>query len=185
MKKSLIFFLYLVIILTLCGCRSIFRVYNDSDLSLMAKEDFGFSEVYVFKIVYPETALELTGKTYNNGGVIIGVREGVSFIVFVPKLLAKEPFLLNLTFTFDLPQIYEDLRTINANVDQPLDPGFFEDYGGLSITVEPYELISEAHADLDFNSRVFFLVTADDAIFSIGFIEDGHIIFDKNKVIIG
>lgn len=184
MKRIFIVLLYFVIILTINGCRSIYRVYDDEDLSVLARQDFGFSEVLVFKIVYPDTALELTGKSYNNSGVIIGIRNGQHSMVFVPKMVAEDPFLLDIPFTFNLKQIYDDLRSIDDNNSSQTEIDFFADYGGLSITVEPYDLISEENSDLNFETRIFFTVTTDEDIFYIGFVEDGYVIFDNDYVII-
>ncbi len=185
MKKVILVLLFVATIISIGGCTLVYRVYNDDELGDLAKEDFGFSEVLVFKIVYPETALELTGKSYNNAGVIIGIRSGIYSMVFVPKMVIDDPFLLDLPFTFDLKQIYEDLRSIDANINETTEIDFFEDYGGLSITVEPYDSVIESNSDINFETQVFFVVTTDDTVYYIGFVEDGHHIFDDNYMIIG
>src|SRR6056297_3196405 len=106
MKKIIVFFFFIATVILLGGCQNIYRVYDDDELSDLAKDSFGFSEVLTFKIVYAETALELTGKAYNNAGVIIGIKDDFYSMVFVPKMVADDPFLLDLPFTFNLRQIY-------------------------------------------------------------------------------
>lgn len=186
MKKILLFFFFFTTVILLGGCKNIYRVYDDNELSDLAIESFGFSEVLTFKIVYPETALELTGQSYNNAGVIIGIKDDVYSMVFVPKMVADHPYLLELPFTFNLRQIYSDLRLINETYyhENPSGYDFFSDYGGLSITVEPYVSTMTKNTQIDLISKIFFSVTTDEHVYHVGFVEGGHMIFDENYTII-
>ncbi len=184
MKKVILVIFFITITLLLSSCRTVYRVYNDEDLSDMAQRDYGFSEVLVFKIVDSSTANELTGETYNNSGVIIGIKSGAYAMVFVPKMAAEDPFLLNLDFEFNLRQIYDDLRTIDERSNIPREIDFFADYGGLSITIEPYEFVFEENPDLSFDSEVFFVVTTDDVVYYVGFVDGEHVVFDDDYLII-
>ena len=186
MKKIIVFFIFIATVILLGGCKNIYRVYDDDELSDLAKDSFAFSEVLTFKIVYAETALELTGRAYNNAGVIIGIKDDFYSMVFVPKMVADNPFLLDLSFTFNLRQIYSDLRLINETYhhENPSGYDFFSDYGGLSITVEPYASTISENPQIDLITKIFFRVTTDEHVYSVGFVEEGHIIFDENNAII-
>lgn len=186
MKKIILYFFFLTTLTLLGGCKNIYRVYDDDDLSDLAMDNFGFSEVLTFKIVYGDAALELTGKSYNNAGVIIGIKDGVYSMVFVPKMVSDDPFLLDLPFTFDLRQIYSDLRLINETYhhENPRGYDFFSDYGGLSITVEPYASVISRNPRIDLISKIFFQVTTDEYVYNVGFVEDGHVIFNENNIMI-
>lgn len=182
MKKIMFIFFLLATMILLGGCQNIYRVYDDDELSDLAKDSFGFSEVLTFKIVYPDTAQELTGQSYNNAGVIIGIKDDVYSMVFVPKMVAEDPYLLELPFTFDLRQIYRDLRLINDTYhhENPSGYDFFSDYGGLSITVEPYGSTISKNPQIDLISKIFFRVTTDNHTYNVGFVEEGHVVFDEN-----
>lgn len=184
MKKIITYVFLLILLVFLSSCRSVYRVYNDEDLSDMAKRDYGFSEVLTFKIVGSNTAFELTGETYNNSGVIIGIKSGVYEMVFVPKMAAEEPFLLELSFDFNLRQIYDDLRVIDQRSETVREFDFFADYGALSITIDPYELVVEENPSLSFDSKVFFVVTTDEVVYYVGFVDGDYTIFDADYAVI-
>ena len=116
----------------------------------------------------------LTGKTYQNSGVVIGIIKGKYKLLFVPRKLVEVPFFVGEEIYFDLKEIYTHLQL--KNVDQM----FLQDYGSLSITVMPYSKILEANPKVVFDSRLFFVVTTDSEVFYCNYAKKSLLIFDVN-----
>jgi len=168
----------------LIGCRLPYRVFDDKDLEEIAAADYGFNEFTVFKIVDSDTSEELTGRKYNNSGVIIGKKSGDYRMIFVPKMIAEEPFLIDNPFSFNLEEIYEDLAGLEGDNGKLIDMMFISDYGGLSIAIYPFTSVQENNEDLIFDSPIFFIVTTDTAAFYIGHIGGKHYIFNDSYELI-
>lgn len=180
MKKVVFILLSVVSIITLSSCRSVFRVYDDQDIESLAISEYGFTSVLFFKIVDPDTALELTGDTYNNSGVIYGIKDDMYHMIFIPKLASKDPFLIEYDPVYDVITIYELLNALEDNMGHKLfnDPSL--DYGGLSISISPHDSISEKYPNLSFESPIFFIITTDDKIFYVSMANEAYVIFDQN-----
>lgn len=178
MKRMFKILFSILFVFLLVSCKSIYRTYNDDALENLVKEDFGFSEMLFFKIVDSDTAKELTGKSYNLSGVIVGISEGKHIMVFIPKKVSEEPFLIDNTFEFNISNIYKDLRLLKDDQDHFLFDDLSSDYGGLSLDVEPYEAFKNANIGLTFDSKVFFVITTDKTVFYVGFVDNDHVIFN-------
>jgi hypothetical protein len=170
----------MICFITLTNCGSVFRVFNDEDLDIMAQSDYGFSSVLFFKIVDSETAKELTGNSYNNSGIIYGIKDQTYAMIFIPKLASKESFLIEYEPIYDVVEVYQIISGLKNNTGSLLFDDPSGDYGGLSISVSPYESISSAFSSLNFDSPIFFIVTTDQMVFNVGRAEGNYVIFDQN-----
>jgi len=184
MKYISFLFVSLGTILIFSSCTNLYRVYNDEDLNIMAISQYGFSEVLFFKIIDSDTAKELTGNSYNNSGVIIGKVAGEDRMLFVPKLTSQEPFMIDLNFDFDIEEIYQKLKNLEDDEGEKIFVDTSNDYGGLSISVWPYEEISEIHSDLVFNTPIFFIITTDNLVIYVAHVVGGTIFFNNDYEIV-
>jgi hypothetical protein len=180
MKKILLGLLSIVSFITLTNCGSVFRVYNDEDLDVMARMEYGFTSVLFFKIVDSDTAIELTGDSYNNSGVLYGIKDETYQMIFIPKLASKDSFLIEYEPIYDVVEIYQILDGLENDSESALFNDSSNDYGGLSISVSPFESISDAFEDLNFDSPIFFIITTDQMTFNVGKAENNYVIFDQN-----
>lgn len=180
MKKILLVLISLFSLLTLVNCNVVFYEYNYDDLETMAKNDYGFSSVLFFKVVDVDTALELTGKIYNDSGIIYGIKDNEYRMIFVPKLKSEKEFVIDYSPIYDVTEIYQILESLEDGSGNKLFIDIFGDYGALSISVLPYESISNKFDDLDFDSPIFFIITTDELTFNVGRVEGNYIVFDQD-----
>lgn len=162
-----------MMIFLLSACQMIYRDFQDDELSKMAINDFNFSSFSCFKIVDQETALYLTGQTYTNSGVVLGVKDQTYQMIFVPKTLKDDPIYLPHIPDYDLDYLYRVLENFVA------DSIFLSDYGGLSVSVQPYEHLS-ASDKASLTHPLFFRVTTDQDIFYGHFESNDLIIFNSS-----
>jgi hypothetical protein len=155
----------------------IYRDYQDNELEKLAVNDFNFERFEVFKIIDSDTAQYLTGKSYQNSGIIIGVKDQKYQMIFVPKRVSESPYVLDLILDFNLEEIY---LVLEDYVENDL---FIEDYGGLSLSVAPYNEFDESVKE-GFDSRLFFIVTTDDQKFYCQYHEAQLLIYDKDYQLI-
>lgn len=179
MKHVLKVFLIILIAFLLISCKPIFRDFNEDDLEDLVIIDFDFSEMLFFKIVDSNTAKELTGKSYNLGGVIVGIKDEQGVLVFIPKKVSEEPFMIDTPFEFNITDIYSDLRLLEDSSGHLLFDDPSGDYGGLSIDSSVYDSVKNINANLVFDSKVFFVITTDQNVFYVGFVSGNHIIFNE------
>jgi hypothetical protein len=158
----------LFLILLLTSCRIIYRDYQDDELEKLALNDFDFDRFEVFKIIDADTAQYLTGKSYQNSGVIIGIKDQNYQMIFIPKRISEAPYVLDSTMSFDLEEIY---LVLEDYVENDL---FIEDYGGLSLSVAPYNEFDESEQEA-FDSQLFFIVTTDNQKFYCQY-QDAHLV---------
>jgi hypothetical protein len=184
MKKTFQAFMFLLLICSFISCRTVRRVYNDEELGNMVISDYGFQEFITFKIVDVDTADELTGERYQNSGIVIGKKNNSYVMLFVPRLATEDPFYVLEDFCFDLPDIYDELKTLEDDSGSKLfiDPS--GDYGGLSLSIYPYEQAVLEHEELSFDSKLFFIVTTDKMVFYIAYANQEIVIFDEEYVIL-
>ena len=145
----------------------------------MVISDYGFQDFITFKIVDVDTAYELTGERYQNSGIVIGLKNNNYVMLFVPRLAAEEPFYVLEDFHFNLEDIYTELKTLEDESGGKL---FFDpsgDYGGLSLSISPYEQAVLEYEDLSFDSKLFFIVTTDSMVFYITYVNQEIVIFDE------
>lgn len=180
MKKILLVLLSMISFITLTNCGSVFRVFNDEELDVMARTEYGFTSVLFFKVVDSQTAIELTGDSYNNSGILYGVKDDAYAMIFIPKLTAKEDFLVEYEPVYDVVEIYEILNELENESGTLLFDDPSGDYGGLSISVSPYENILSAFPNLNFDSPIFFIVTTDQIVFNVSRVEGSYVVFDQN-----
>ncbi len=180
MKKTLFLLLMIICVFTLSNCKRVYRVYNDEDLTIMAKSDFGFTSVLFFKIVDPDTAFELTGDSYNNSGVLYGIKDDEYAMLFIPRLLSKEAFMIEYDIIYDVIEIYELLKSLEDGSGNLIFNDPSNDYGGLSISVSSYTSISNKYPNLVFDSPIFFIITTDDMIFNVGRVNERYVVFDQD-----
>ncbi|MFP4478727.1 MAG: hypothetical protein ACLFPM_04790 [Candidatus Izemoplasmatales bacterium] len=178
MKKIMILTLFFISLFMISSCRTIYRDYQDDELEVLAKREFAFDTYETFKIIDAHTAKYLTTKAYQNSGVIIGIKNGQYKMIFVPKKISENPFVLENTAYFNLQEIYDELRNF---IDETM---FLNDYGGLSIGVDPYLEILELHPSLTFDSQIFYMVTTDENIYYANYIKESLIIFNTEYQII-
>jgi hypothetical protein len=184
MKKNYQIFMFLLLIFSLISCQTIRRVYNDEELGNMVISDYGFQEFITFKIIDVDTAYELTGERYQNSGIVIGEKNNNYVMLFVPRLATEDPFYVLEDFRFDLEDIYNELKALEDESGGKL---FFDpsgDYGGLSLSINPYEQALLDHEDLSFDSKLFFIVTTDKMVFYIAYANQEIVIFDEEYVIL-
>jgi hypothetical protein len=180
MKKILLALLSIISFITLTNCGSVFRVYNDEELDVMARSEYSFTSVLFFRVIDSETAIELTGDSYNNSGIIYGIKDETFAMVFVPKRVSKETFLIEYEPIYDVVEIYQILNELENETGDLLFNDPSGDFGGLSISVSPYELISSTFPKLNFDSPIFFIITTDQMTFNVGRAENHYVIFDQN-----
>lgn len=180
MKRLVMSIMIFLLSVTVVSCRTLRRDYNDQELSQMAISDFGFQSFSTFKIVDVETAFELTGQRYQNCGIVIGTRYDRYAMLFVPRNISDTPFLIAEDFFFDLEDIYDELKILEDDLGNLLYNDPSGDYGGLSLSVEPYDQISNAYQELSFDSKLFFIITTDGMIFNVGYVEGTIMIFDES-----
>ena len=178
MKQIIRLVVIMILATLLMSCRSIYRVYDDQELEVLVLEDFGFSEMLFFKIVDADTAKELTGKSYNLSGVTVGTKDEKDIMVFIPKKVSEQPFIIENPFEFDISSIYKDLRLLKDTRGNLLYNDPSNDYGGLSIETSVYNSIKNKNMDLVFDSKIFFVISTDQVSFYVGFVSGNHIIFD-------
>lgn len=174
-KMSLV--LVMVLIIFLSSCRISYRDYQDEELEKIALNEFNFDRYEVFKIIDSNTAQYLTGKSYQNSGIIIGVKDQTYQMIFVPKRISEAPYELDFSIDFDLEEIYLVLRDY---VENNL---FIEDYGGLSLSIAPYNEFDES-VQVDFDSQLFFIVTTDNQKFYCQYQDEHLVIYDKDYQLI-
>ncbi len=184
MKKIKLIILTIFTVLVISSCSSIYRVYNDKELQDVAVANYGFSEFLFFKIVDSETSYFMTGTRYQNSGVIVGIKNSEHKILFVPKRVAVQEFFVMETFVFNIADIYEKLNSLKDDEGNKfyLDPT--NDYGGLSISVIPYESIIDTNPDIELDSELIFSFTTDAEIFYVGYSNQQIMIFDSAYEII-
>lgn len=180
MKKILLALLSIISFITLTNCGSVFRVYNNEDLDVMARSEFGFTSVLFFKVVDSATAIELTGNSYNDSGVIYGIKDESYAMIFIPKLVSKDEFLIDYEPIYDVVEIYQILNELKNESGSLMFNDPSKDYGGLSISVSPYESITTTYPNLVFDSSIFFIVTTDQMIFNVGRVDNRYVVFDQN-----
>jgi hypothetical protein len=180
MKKICLVLLSMISFITLTNCGSVFRVHNDEDLDLMAKTEFGFTSVLFFKIIDSQTAIELTGDSYNNSGVLYGIKDESYAMIFIPKLVSKDKFLIEYEPIYDVVEIYQILNELKDESENLLFNDPSGDYGGLSISVEPYDSISNTFPKLNFDCPIFFIITTDQMVFNVARAEGNYVVFDQN-----
>lgn len=180
MKKIGLIVSYLLLFMTLVSCNSIYRVYNDEELDLLAINQYSFSEVLFFKVIDQDTAEELTGEKYVNSGVVVGIQNGTYSMLFVPRLLSKEPFMIVNHFDFNIEEMYDCLEALEDASGNPLFNDPSGDFGGLSMSVSPYQSIKDTNPLLDFDSRVIFIVTTDTEVFYLAYVEGICCIFNDD-----
>ncbi len=159
-KFSLIIFLF--VMLLACSTN---RVYVEEDLYQTAQVEFGFSEVYFFKIVDPDTAMELTGTAFQNSGLIVGRLGSSDRAVFVPRKTDVEMFIVPFPYGFSMVSIMEQLESLEDESGNPLFVDPSGDYGGLSIGVSVYESLVDENPQLVFDTEIIFTFTTDEAVF--------------------
>ncbi|QWC00244.1 hypothetical protein KHQ88_01365 [Mycoplasmatota bacterium] len=174
MKKVSIILLSIMIFFSLSSCKMIYRDYQDDDLEILAEKDFGLDTYHTFKIIDLETAKYLTGESYQNSGVIIGLDNDIYKMIFVPRRVSEKAYILDNVPLFSLEDIYLHLETY---IDDPI---FLEDYGGLSLSISPYASIKENNQATSFDWQLFFIITTDEDTFYANYDEGQLLIFDTN-----
>jgi len=174
MKKSIILILIFIVLLTISSCRSIYRDFQDDELEVMAMSHFNFDSYETFKIIDVDTADYLTTKNYQNSGVVIGVKNNEYKMIFVPRKMNENPYILDKVEYFNLNELYNELSNF---IEESI---FLEDYGGLSIAIYPYVAITEKYSSLNFDSQIFYIVSTDEDIYYANYIEESLVIFDKD-----
>lgn len=160
------------------------RVYVEEDLYHTAQVEFGFSEVFFFKIVDSETALALTGTAYQNSGIIVG-RQGLSDkAVFVPKKADQDIFMISFPYVFSMTSIMEQLESLEDESGNPLFVDPSGDYGGLSIGVSAYESLTGENPGLVFDTEIIFTFTTDEAVFYVASINNQCKIFSVDNLLL-
>jgi hypothetical protein len=172
MKKNFILILSVFLLLTISSCRTIFRDYQDNELESLAISEFNFDSYEVFKVIDVFTANYLTTRDYQNSGIIIGIKDGDYRMIFVPKKVSEDPFILQNTSYFNLEEIYVELENF---IEESM---FLEDYGSLSVTTDPYYDILESNPSLHFDSKIFFIVRTDENAFYANYMNASLLIFD-------
>ncbi len=180
MKKSSLLLFRFLIILLLTSCSAIRRDYDDMELEDMATSQYGFTQMLFFKIVDSDTAKELTGTSYTNSGVIYGLKDGNYEMLFVPRKTAEDPFFITNYFIYDIEEITNMLNSLKDDSDHVLYNNPSGDYGGLSISVSPYQSIHTANPNIVFDSPLFYIFTTDDAVFYVGMEAGEYLFFDMN-----
>lgn len=180
MKKSIYLMMVLIFMFTINACRLVNRAYNNEDLENIAIEEHGFSEYIVFKIVDAETATYLTGKAYYNSGVVIGIRNELYTMLFVPKRLDEDSFIVLPSFRFNLNDIYQKLHQLEDEDGNRLylDPS--GDYGGLSLSTKPYQSLKQRYPHFDFDVELIFTFTTDQHVFYATYIEGEVVVFAES-----
>lgn len=178
MKKRLIILIALLSGFSMVSCQSTRRVYDDQELRSMAISDYGFQTFSTFKIVDVDTAFEMTGERYQNSGVVIGIRNSQYAMLFVPRSTTEAPMLVLENFNFDLAEIYQLLNILEDDSGNKLfiDPS--GDYGGLSLSVQPYQQALSKHEGMQFDVNVFFVITTDTMGFNVAYVNEEIVIFD-------
>lgn len=174
MKKIYLLILSMILIMTLASCKTIYRDYQEDELETMARTHFAIDSYVTFKIIDSDTARYLTSKLYQNSGIIIGIKDNEYIMIFVPRKISENPYILENTPYFDLEEIYDELDNI---IEESI---FLEDYGGLSISVEPYMDILEANPTLNLENQIFFMVTTDEDVYYAHYIQETLYIFNTD-----
>ncbi|HKL47086.1 MAG TPA: hypothetical protein VJ878_00325 [Candidatus Izemoplasmatales bacterium] len=173
MKKLILFLVWLMLFPCL-ACQLVFRDFQDENLERMSLEDFNFSTYATFKIIDHDTALSLTGNAYQNSGIILGMKENVYQMVFVPRRVREDPFIITDAPYYNLEEIYDVLANYVEN------PIFLQDYGGLSLSVRPYENYDD-DAKARFNHPLFFIVTTDNNRFYCQYEGEKLLVYDDQQ----
>ena len=179
MKRYLMILFSFLCLLPLSNCRSLYRVYNDEELEAMAINDYGFSSVLFFKIVDSDTAVELTWEAYNNSGIIYGIKNGQYQMLFVPKSMSKEVFNVDYSPIYNVLEIYQILNSLEDDSGSKLFNDPSGDFGGLSISVSPYEDVLNHNPSIMFDCPLFFIVTTDEMTFYISSVQGTYYVFDQ------
>jgi len=183
-KRRFILLFIFIVCLMFISCQSNYRVYNDEELEMIAVDEYGFSEILFFKIVDNETAKVLTGKTYFNSGVIVGIKNNTETMLFVPKASSETAFIINRPFSFDVDDIYQELNELKNAENEPLFVDPSGDFGGLAISVIPYSQISELNSDLVFSTQVFYTFTTDEVVLYVTDIDGEIYVFNSDYEVI-
>ncbi|MDD5293476.1 MAG: hypothetical protein PHW40_04105 [Candidatus Izemoplasmatales bacterium] len=141
------------------GCR-INRVWVYEDLDSIAREQFYLSETYFFKSVDSDTARAITGSLYRNAGIMVGKRGEADVIVFFPRQLKDEPFLVDFFFPFSISEMLDTLDRLENESGQPLMSELDHDFGGMGVSVAGMIEIRNHFPSLDFDSDIVFTFTS-------------------------
>ncbi|MGE4571342.1 MAG: hypothetical protein AB7E09_01210 [Candidatus Izemoplasmatales bacterium] len=182
--KKIFLIPWILVFLLLSSCTMIYRNYNDTDLQSIAIDQFGFSEYSVFKIVDSDTAKYIIGTAYQNSGLIIGVKDNHYAMLFVPKRLSQEPKMVMEDFSFSLEEIYYEINSLEDEFGQKIYNDPANDYGGLSISIGPYENLQTQHTHLDFDSQIVFILTTDTHTFYLAYVGEKVFIFNEEYQIL-
>jgi hypothetical protein len=120
------------------GCR-INRVWVYEDLDSIAREQFYLSETYFFKSVDSDTARA---------------------IVFFPRQLTDEPFLVDFFFPFSISEMLDTLDRLENESGQPLMSELDHDFGGMGVSVAGMIEIRNHFPSLEFDSDIVFTFTS-------------------------
>ncbi len=179
MKKLFILIIFVFVTFVLVGCKVPYRDFDDSILEDIAVSEYAIDEFLFFKIVDSETAKLLTGTAYENSGVIYGKKDNSIIIIFVPKDIS-EPTIRLYSPLFDIDSIYAELKYLKDTFGNPLFIDSSGDYGGLSITISPYEDVTNNNSSIIFDSKIFLQITSETSTFYIGISSNKELIFDES-----
>lgn len=180
MRKFLLVILFVLCAFALVNCSTYYRVYQEPELEQIAVNEYGFSELIFFKVIDSETAEELTGTAFSNGGLIYGLRGGEYSMLFIPKKVSQEPIPITGQVVFDVYAIYEQLELLEDSYGNHLYNDPSGDFGALSVSVLPSQSIREANPSLEFDTNIFFIFTTDTFVFNVTSIDGVFYIFDNN-----
>lgn len=141
------------------GCR-INRVWVYEDLDLIARDQFNLSETYFFKSVDSDTARVITGSLYRNAGIMVGKRGEADVIVFFPRQVKDEPFLVDFFYPFSISDMLDILNSLEDESGQPLMSELDHDFGGMGISVDAMTTIRNHFPSLAFDSDIVFTFTS-------------------------
>lgn len=183
MKKTLLLFAVLTLSVWLVACNAN-RVFVEDDLYQTASNEYGFTEVYFFKIVDADTAFVLTGIPFQNSGLIAGRQGLFDKVIFVPKKVHEEMFVIPFPLMFSMSTIMDRLISLEDDEGNLLyiDPS--GDYGGLSIGVSVYESLTEHNPELVFDTEIIFTFTTDGAMFHVASVSGECKIFSSENLLL-
>jgi hypothetical protein len=184
MNRFVKIFLLIFVIFSFSSCNQLFRDYNDEELRNLALTNYGFSEFKVFKIVDLDTAHYMTGNNYQNSGVIIGVKDGENKMLFVPRKTSEPPYFVMDSFAFNLDDIYQKLYSLEDDSGNEIFNDPSGDYGGLSISIIPYNNLTNNNPSLSFDSEIIFIFTSDTETQYVGIVEGVIFVFNEGYEVI-
>ncbi|MBN2504413.1 MAG: hypothetical protein JXB20_03610 [Bacilli bacterium] len=179
MKKILLFCVLIGMFANLSACVNN-RVFVENEIEELAMEDFGFTESYCFKNIDTETAKALTGTEYRNAGVLLGIQGSSTKMLFVPRSLNDEVFVVDFPFLFEFESIIEELSKLEDSANNSLYSVPADDYGGLTISVAYFDELSAANPDLEFDSEIIFRFTTQTSEFLVASVESSCLIFSSD-----